>query len=75
MKMRWLSFLAGLAWAFGAWAQVLAQESSSPVTALKATRLFDGKSDELVRDGVLLVQGRKIVVAGADVDPRGRQGH
>ena len=45
--------------------EVLAQESSSPVTALKATRLFDGKSDELVRDGVLLVQGRKIVVAGA----------
>ena len=35
------------------------------VTALKAARLFDGKSDELVRGGVVLVEGTKIVAAGA----------
>src|SRR5271165_5145390 len=65
MKIRWLSFLAGLAWVFASWVQIHAQENRSPVTALRATRLFDGKSDELVREGVLLVEGRKILGAGA----------
>ena len=35
--------------------------------ALKAARLFDGKSDALRPDGVVLVQGTKIVAAGTDV--------
>jgi len=39
----------------------------APMTALKATRLFDGKSDTLVRNGTVLVQGTKIAAAGAGV--------
>jgi len=39
----------------------------APVTALKAARLFDGKSDTLVRNGTVLVQGTKIIAAGVDV--------
>ena len=65
MRKRWLSFLAGLACAFGAWAEIHAQVGRSPVTAIKAARLFDGKSDQLLREGVVLVEGRKIVAAGA----------
>lgn len=65
MKTTWLSFLAVLPCAFGTWAPAHAQESKSPITALKAARLFDGKSDELAREGVLLVEGRKIVAAGS----------
>ena len=65
MKMKWSSFLAALVWTLGTWAEIQAQESRSPVTALKAARLFDGKSDDLVREGVVLVEGRKIVAAGA----------
>jgi hypothetical protein len=32
--------------------------------ALKATRIFDGKSNAPVQDGVVIVQGDKIVDAG-----------
>ena len=39
----------------------------TPVTALKAAWLFDGKSDTLVRNGTVLVQGTKITAAGAGV--------
>src|SRR5437764_13746368 len=35
--------------------------------ALKAARLFDGKSRALIQNGVVLVQGDKIVDAGANV--------
>src|SRR2546430_17356022 len=35
--------------------------------ALKAARLFDGKSRALVQNGVVLVQGDKIVDAGANI--------
>jgi imidazolonepropionase-like amidohydrolase len=35
------------------------------MTALKAARLFDGKSDELVKDAVVLVQGSRIVNSGS----------
>src|SRR5437899_5504807 len=35
--------------------------------ALKAARLFDGKSRALLQNGVVLVQGDKIVDAGANV--------
>jgi imidazolonepropionase-like amidohydrolase len=42
--------------------------------ALKAARLFDGKSRALVQNGVVLVQGDKIVDAGANVAvPQGAQ--
>ena len=34
---------------------------------LKAARLFDGKSDAVIRDGVLIVEGRTIKAVGAGV--------
>jgi len=37
------------------------------IIALKAARLFDGKSRALIQNGVVLVQGDKIVDAGANV--------
>jgi imidazolonepropionase-like amidohydrolase len=37
------------------------------VIALKAARLFDGKSRSLIRNGVVLIQGDKIVDLGANV--------
>jgi imidazolonepropionase-like amidohydrolase len=35
---------------------------------LRAARLFDGTSDTIVRNGVVLVQGNRIVAAGANID-------
>jgi imidazolonepropionase-like amidohydrolase len=40
---------------------------SDKVIALKAARLFDGKSKALVTNGVVLVQGNKIVDAGSNL--------
>ncbi|MGZ5003086.1 MAG: amidohydrolase family protein [Chthoniobacterales bacterium] len=37
------------------------------IIALKAARMFDGKSNALVQNGVVIVQGGKIVEAGANV--------
>jgi imidazolonepropionase-like amidohydrolase len=37
------------------------------VTALKAARMFDGKSSALVRNAVVLVQGGKIIDAGSNI--------
>ena len=46
----------------------LAQESKAPpVIAVKAARLFDGKSDALQANGVVLVQGPKILAVGTDL--------
>jgi imidazolonepropionase-like amidohydrolase len=46
----------------------LPQESKPPsITALKAARLFDGRSDTLQINGVVLVQGPKILAAGTDL--------
>src|SRR5437660_6479044 len=52
--------------------QALAQQPA-PATAprpivLRAARLFDGTSDTIIRNGVVVVQGNRIVAAGADVD-------
>src|SRR5205809_1607679 len=45
-----------------------------PVIALKAARLFDGKSKALITDGVIIVQGDKIVDAGSNLPvPAGAQ--
>ncbi len=49
-------------------APTLAQEPKSnppPIVALKAARLFDGKADALVTNGVVLVQGSKILAVGS----------
>ena len=47
----------------------------TPATiALKAARLFDGKSKALVTNGVVIVQGDKIVDAGSNLPiPQGAQ--
>ena len=41
--------------------------AADQIIALKAARLFDGKSRALIQNGVVLVQGDKIVDAGANV--------
>jgi imidazolonepropionase-like amidohydrolase len=38
-----------------------------PVVAVKAARLFDGKADALQANGVVLVQGPKILAVGTDL--------
>src|SRR5438552_16256167 len=40
---------------------------ANQIIALKAARLFDGKSRALLQNGVVIVQGDKIVDAGANV--------
>jgi imidazolonepropionase-like amidohydrolase len=45
----------------------LAAGAPPAVTALKAARLFDGKSKTLVTNGVVVVQGNKIIAAGSNV--------
>jgi imidazolonepropionase-like amidohydrolase len=47
-----------------------AQQTSAkapPVVAVKAARLFDGKTDALQANGVVLVQGPKILAVGTDL--------
>src|SRR6478609_800049 len=41
--------------------------ASPPVTVLKAHRLFDGRGDTSIANGVIVVQGGKITAAGAGV--------
>src|SRR5438477_11040275 len=41
--------------------------AADQVIALKAARLFDGKSRALIQTGVVLVQGDKIADAGANI--------
>src|ERR1700704_5711997 len=50
-----------------AFAFVIPAARADNVIALKAARLFDGKSRALIQNGVVLVQGDKIVDAGANV--------
>lgn len=38
-----------------------------PIVAVKAARLFDGKADALVANGVVLVQGSKILAVGSNL--------
>src|SRR5438874_4272499 len=48
--------------------------AAEDIIALKAARLFDGKSRTLVQNGVVVVQGDKIVDAGANIlVPNGAQ--
>src|SRR5437764_1700924 len=55
--------LIGIASVFSAASAIGANQ----IIALKAARLFDGKSRALIQNGVVLVQGDKIVDAGANV--------
>ena len=40
----------------------------APITAIRAARMFDGKSDATIRNGVVLVQGSKILAVGSGLD-------
>jgi imidazolonepropionase-like amidohydrolase len=63
-----LPFLTAAWFAAGDATSARSQETNpAPITALKAARLFDGKSDTLTRNGVVLIQGTKITSVGADV--------
>ena len=42
-------------------------QATDKVVVLKAARLFDGKSKSLVQNGVVLVQGAKILDAGTNL--------
>src|SRR5256886_2761112 len=51
-----------------------AAQAADQTIALKAARLFDGKSNALVQDAVVIVQGDKIVDAGSNLPiPSGAQ--
>jgi imidazolonepropionase-like amidohydrolase len=68
--MRLILSLAVVAWVAAALVTppALPQESKGPpLIALKVARLFDGKSDALQTNGVVLVQGPKIVATGTDL--------
>jgi imidazolonepropionase-like amidohydrolase len=56
-------------------AVILSAFAAEPATiALKAARLFDGKSKTLITNGVVIVQGDKIVDAGSNLTiPQGAQ--
>ena len=46
---------------------IAAAQTPAPIIALKAARLFDGKSKTLVSNGVVLVEGNTITAAGNNV--------
>jgi imidazolonepropionase-like amidohydrolase len=52
--------------------QALGQPNAPAITpkpvVLRAARMFDGTSDTVIRNGAVLVQGNRIVAAGANVD-------
>ena len=51
-----------------------AADPAGTVIALKAARLFDGKSKALVTNGVVIIQGDKIADAGSNLPiPQGAQ--
>ena len=64
--MRPILSFAAVAWfAAAVTPSAVTQESKAhPITALKAARLFDGKSGALQSNGMVLVQGPKIIAAG-----------
>ena len=41
--------------------------AADELIVLKAARMFDGKSNSLVQDGVVVVKGDKIVDAGSNL--------
>src|SRR5713226_3525065 len=45
----------------------IATQAADKVVVLKAARLFDGKSKALVQNGVVIIQGNKIVDAGSNL--------
>ena len=54
--------------AFQVSAQQTAPAAAPNPIVLRAARLFDGTSDTVIRNGVVVVQGNHIVAAGANID-------
>lgn len=63
MKFFCFGFLSTMAFTLA----IYSAPAADQVIALKAARLFDGKSRSLMQNGVVLVQGDKIVDAGTNV--------
>jgi imidazolonepropionase-like amidohydrolase len=63
MKTKWICVLALVLWA-GAGASSQERKTAGRSYVLKASRLFDGKSNALVKPGVVVVTDGKIVAAG-----------
>ncbi|MBZ5538891.1 MAG: amidohydrolase family protein [Acidobacteriia bacterium] len=63
---KWIVALVVL---FGASGQVFAQQTkpASKAVVLKAARMYDGKSEAVVKPGVVVVSGGKIAAAGPNV--------
>ncbi len=63
-----------LLFAFSVFSAATVLAAEPPTIALKAARLFDGKSKTLITNGVVIVQGDKIVDAGSNLTiPQGAQ--
>jgi len=63
-RNRWLHLVSAiLAFAIGA----IPIRAADNIIALKAARMFDGKSKSLVPNGVVIVQGDKIIDVGSNV--------
>src|SRR4051812_27664543 len=69
------SFLKNLArLALALFVTTSANAADNGIVALKAARLFDGKSNALMQNGVVVVQGGKIVDVGSNAAiPEGAQ--
>lgn len=63
MKFFCFGFLSTMAFTLA----IYSAPAADQVIALKAARLFDGKSRSLMQNGVVLVQGDKIVDAGTNI--------
>jgi imidazolonepropionase-like amidohydrolase len=63
------SALARFTFPFALIASAVTTDAADKVIVLKAAHLFDGKSKALVQDGVVIVQGTKIVDAGSNLPP------
>jgi imidazolonepropionase-like amidohydrolase len=65
----WSLFAAACGFSFSLGAQTpTPAPTPQPPIALKAARLFDGKSSSLVPNGVVLVEGNTITATGSNVD-------
>jgi imidazolonepropionase-like amidohydrolase len=54
---------------FVLWLFLIRLDAADQTIVLKAARLFDGKSNTLVQNGVVIVQGDKIVDVGSNLPP------
>lgn len=59
-------FLRGALLLFGL---IAVAQAADPTMALKAARMFDGKSKSLISNAVVIVQGNRIVDVGSGIEP------